>query len=332
MINKKQITLLFLLHFFLWGCMAEKMSEIQKITIHRFDNDLYDYLSGNKTQEDLAEKHQGFLDLFGERIIGIGRSDSEDFFPSLRQYFSHPELLQLYQDETELFSDISSVEESLSTGFHFLTSTFDSLEIPQIYMHTSGLNQNIIISEQYLSISADKYLGEQYPMYNKYFYDYQRRNMIQERLACDYLLGFLMSTFPIAATNNGMPTLLDEIIYQGKLLYLITLAMPADAVFMCYNQEEEDWFQENEADVWTFIVQEKHLFSQNRMVISKYIQEAPYSSFFSEQSPSKIGVRVGLQIVRSYMKNNKRASLPELMRPTEDGQSFLQKSKYRPNR
>jgi len=326
---EKKHWIIFLYCLLFISCGEKKVyGEKTNLSIHRFDKDLQSFLTGNTSQEELTAEYNDFLDLYGEEVIGIGRQDSAGFFLRLNQFFSHPDLKQLYADELKTFEDLSKTEEQLSDGFSFLQASFDSIAIPTLCIHVSGLNQNIIVSEQFISIAADKYLGAEYPLYTNFFYDYQRQSMIPERLASDYLLGFLLSTFTPPATNSS---LLDRMLYEGKLRYLLALALPehSEAEIMAYTEQQENWCRENKANVWKMIIQEKHLFSNDQLLIDRYVNEAPYTSPISDQSPGRLGVWVGYQIIKAYMKESRNESLQSLMNHT-DSQEILKTSKYKP--
>ncbi len=327
-IHKKTLGL-FLIFLFFFSCTEKKAyGEDAYITINRFDKALYSYLSGQTSEEDLLKDHRDFLNLYGEKVIGIGKVDSLGFFSRLTTFFSNPELKQLYLDELNTFEDINEKNKKISYGFNFLKNTFDSLKIPQVYMHVSGLNQNIIVSEKFLSISADKYLGERYKLYADFFYDYQRQNMNPERIVPDYLLGFLMTEFPL---ENDLKSLLDRMIYEGKIRYILSLALPSysNAQIIGYSDKQEEWCMKNESKIWKTIIGSKHLFSQDPLIADKYINEAPYTSFLSDNSPGKVGIWVGYQIVCEYMKHSNRISLENLIKNT-NSQEILKISTYNP--
>jgi hypothetical protein len=65
------------------------------------------------------------------------------------------------------------------------------------------------------------------------------------------------------------------------------------------------------------------------MSIKRFIDDAPYTAAFSEESPGRTGVWLGWQIVRSYMKQNKNTKLANLMN-NANYQSILNQSGYQP--
>jgi hypothetical protein len=327
-INSKKIPFfsLFIAICFFTGCSNKKMyGEIKpEFQIIRFDRDLYDYLVNNKSIDSLSE-NKFFLDTFG-KIIHIGSPDSVGFYTRLKDYFAEPTLRRLYQYEQEKLADITGINKELASGMELLFRHFPSLKQPRIYMHVSGLSQNIVVSDSVLSLSADKYLGADYPLYQDYFYDYERHLMTPERIVPDYLLGFLMANFPFKGNNE---ILLDKMLYEGKLRYILSCLLPEREIqeYVAYNEEQYHWCKTHEVKIWKLILENKHLFAPDFHVSEQYIKPAPHTASLPAESPGRVGVWLGFQIVRSYMKNNSRTSWAELME-ANDAKEFLKKSKY----
>ena len=65
---------------------------------------------------------------------------------------------------------------------------------------------------------------------------------------------------------------------------------------------------------------------------ARFIQRAPFSKFYLEldqESPGSVGVFIGWQIVRAYMKNN-NVTLQELA--LKDAKTIFDQSKYKPKK
>jgi hypothetical protein len=295
--------------------------------ILRFDKDLYQYLVNNEP-DSVLEKYKDLLDVFGEGVLHIGKSDSAGFYVRLRQYFSEPTLMNLYKSEQDSLDDISEINSELSRGLTAFFEQFPQVQPTKIYLHVSGLHQSVIVSDVILSLSADKYLGADYPMYSLYFYDYQRQLMASDRIVPDYLLGLLMANFPFKGNED---VLLDKIIYEGKLRYLLSQLLPDRQAweYVGYNREQYSWCSNHQSQIWKTILENQHLFAANYLTTTQYLKEAPYTAFLSTESPGKVGIWLGYQIVISYMKQNPNTSLPQLMEIT-DYQELFKKSKYRP--
>ncbi|MDR2087048.1 MAG: gliding motility protein GldB [Dysgonamonadaceae bacterium] len=327
--RKSPIILFTVISFLFSGCSGKTVygEEYSRWQIHRFDTDLYAYLCRGETSI-FNETNRLFLDGFGKHVIDIGTSDSVGFEERLIDYFSEPTLRNLYADEQKKLEDISHINKELAYGMEMLLTNFPSLKPPRIYIHVSGLNQNVVVTDDVLSLSADKYMGSDYPLYQGFFYDYQRQLMAPERIAPDYLLGFLTANFPLKGNNE---ILLNKILYEGKLRYLLSRLLPDRKVweYVGYNEEQYRWCVDREAKIWTLILENKHLFTSDYRITEKYIKPAPYTAFLPVESPGRVGVWLGFRIIGSYMENNPQTSLSDLIAIT-DYNELLQKSKYRP--
>ena len=99
-----------------------------------------------------------------------------------------------------------------------------------------------------------------------------------------------------------------------------------------YSKLNMDWARQNEHYVWTYFVEKELLFSSENKLITRFINNAPFSKFYlsiDNESPGMIGRFIGWEIVKSYMKNN-NTSLIEmiLMNPIH----IYNKSKYKPRK
>jgi hypothetical protein len=223
--------------------------------------------------------------------------------------------------------DIVKINNELSYGVEALLQYFPSLKQPKIYMHVSGFNQNVIVADDFISLSADKYLGADYPLYREFFFDYQRQLMSPDRITPDYLLGFLMANFPF---QGNAEVLLDKMLYEGKLRYVLSQLIPEREIweYVGYSQEQYTWCRNNEARIWKQILENKHLYTPNSITTGQYINSAPHTASLPVESPGRVGVWVGFQIVNTYMRNNSHTSLKELMEMT-NYQQLLKQSKYK---
>jgi hypothetical protein len=214
----------------------------------------------------------------------------------------------------------------LGVAFERMKSLLPDIQIPAIYFHVSGLQQNFIVADSLISCSIDKYLGADFPLYQDYFYDYQLRNMTSSRMVNDYLTVWLKSENPFQGRDN---VLLDRMIYEGKILYVMAAIFENIAYkdMMNLPDKEYDWLNNNESALWTTIIQRKHLYTPDIVTTEKYFLLSP-ATFLADDAPGNIGSFLGYRIVQSYMRNTK-SDIPELMK-NADYQDILTRSKYKP--
>ena len=120
-------------------------------------------------------------------------------------------------------------------------------------------------------------------------------------------------------------------IYLGKIVYLTSVSLPNQDLqnILGYTRGQYDFCENNEAQMWHYIAEQKHLFSTDRLTVSKYCDPAPSTAYFPQSSPGRSGLFIGYKIVESYLENNKDVTLEQLMEDN-DSQMILEKSGYNP--
>jgi uncharacterized protein YjaZ len=103
----------------------------------------------------------------------------------------------------------------------------------------------------------------------------------------------------------------------------------ADSLKIGFTKKQLEFCKKNEASMWTYLAEQKMLFTTDRMNIKRFMDDGPYTSAFGDESPARAGAWLGWQIVRSYMKEHKEMKLADLMN-NNDFQSILNQSGYQP--
>lgn len=310
------------------GTTVKKEGDTQNaITIVRFDKDIYDYLQQpDATKETtLKEKYPVLLPAFGR--IAMDNSDPETFFTSLREYFSHSMLQKIYQDALATFSDVSPYEKELSSANVLIIEKFAGKMLPELAMHVSGFRENVIILNNLISISTDKYLGNNYAAYINYFQPFERQQMQPKYLVRDYIKAWLMSD--IIKPETEEQSLLSAMVYEGKILYALSQLLPDRSTddIIGYTSQQSSWCANNEKDIWQKIVKQNYLFSTDHMVITRLISDGPATTLLSPEAPGRAGAWVGWQMVSKYAQK-KNTSLDDILKT--DAQAILKEGKYNP--
>ncbi|MDR1646263.1 MAG: gliding motility protein GldB [Tannerellaceae bacterium] len=314
------------------GCQGQNgntLSQAEPVHIHRFDKALLRLIeSGNDVtiQGELLCDYPEMIDIAGKAILNMQTPEMPGFFDRLVNYYSEPTLLGLYRDAVARYDSIADIEQQLGNAFAWLKACFPTLAVPQIYMHVSGLNQNVLAADNLLSLSIDKYMGASYPLYQNFFRDDQRQKMQHSRIAPDYLTGWLLSEYPFTGKEA---VLLEQMVYEGKIRYLLFEALPglAPHTGMGWTEKAHAWCVKNEASIWKTIVERKHLYTPDLITTRKYIEDTP-ATFLSDEAPGNIGVWIGLQIVRRYMEET--GATPAMLIKETNAQTILAQSKYKP--
>lgn len=276
---------------------------------------------------DLKENYRHFLPLYLSHLTDSVISD-EEAAKLLKDFATSTLVAETNAKVVETFSDISGIESELSDAFTYLAHYFPNIDLPKISFFVSGLNFPMMANRDFsvLGVGVDFYLGEDYEPYKAVVYDYMQHNMQPNRISVDVVSAVLLKNFPYDGKQNR---LLDNILYQGKIIYLLSVFMPNRSVasIIGYTDEQMAWAENNEERIWETIVGNKDLYSSDLHLIGKYINEAPFTAPVSQESPSKLGVWIGFKIVDSYMNKNADTTLQKLMQ-MNDYQQLLQDSGF----
>ena len=330
---KSKLIYFIFLFLFIASCINENsrslgfdVSEIDigDFKILRYEQDLFK-INPDKVKQGLQaiqEKYQVFL--------AADLTDSTNI-NQIRDFITNPELIQAYQTIKLKFPDLNSINIELEEALKYYKFYFPDQQTPSVYTYISGFQYEypVQISNHTMVIGLDLYLGSNYQTYHQMgipVYKTDRMNPDYISVDCMKEIAGQLLPPPPSAT-----TFLDEIIYYGKIMYFLDATLPnKEAHFKIgYGPEKLNWCIENESNLWAFIIDNQILFSSDYEIIRKFISDGPFTAAFSKESPARIGVWFGWQIVKSYMNHNPEITLPELFADT-DSKSIFSKSKFKP--
>ena len=233
----------------------------------------------------------------------------------------------------DVFGDFKSDQEELIDLFKHFKYYLPKFKSPDVYTILSDFDFEypVLYSGDRLFVSLDMYLGANSTEYDS-FPLYLKNNFRKERIridAGDAVLRTIVSKEPYDKT------MVNEMIYNGKLLYINKLMNPEmpDNEIIGYTEDKFEWCENKEVDIWTFMVIGQYLYSSDPQLKKRFIDPAPFSKFFLDidrESPGRIGAWLGWKIVDSYMKHND-VSLEELIL-NKDSKSIFVNSKYKPRK
>ena len=306
--------------------------DAEKMEIVRFDKDLMNVQEASVAQDVkvLYDRYPVFMPLWVEDILGIPSADTAYLEKALPEFLNDTTygFKATNKREQELFADVSDLEQSLSKAFARIKWLYPETEVPALYLFVSGFQTPIYFAEDIIGIGADMYLGSDYEYYNRVVYDYQKQTMRKECIPVDVASAFLFRNIPYTSTKSR---LLDQMIYRGKVMYLTAQIfddLPGYEV-MGWKKEQWDWCVKNEKAIWHLVMDKRDLFKTESLVLTSYLNDGPFTSEISQDSPGRLGIWLGWRIAQSYMEHNETVTLQELM-AEGDAQKILEESFYKP--
>ena len=238
---------------------------------------------------------------------------------------------ELYKKSQEVFEDFENEKAQIEDLFKHVKYFHTNFESPKIITLITNLDyeNKIVYADSLLLVSLDMYLGRNSEVYQD-FPVYLSQNFDKSQLVVDMAKAISDRYF----VENKSRQFLDMVIGSGKKMYMIDSYLPAfsDAHKIGYSEAEYEWAMANESQIWKYFIENKVLYSTDSGLYDRFMAEGPFSKFYidiDKESPGRIGVWLGWQIVRSYMINND-VTLQQLLRT--DAEEIFKNSKYKPKK
>jgi len=280
---------------------------------------------------------QAFFDAKPENLADV-KAEYPDFFPEGTpdavwiDKMQHPQWRELYQEVEKKYKNFGTQQSEIEDLFKHIKYYFPTIKTPTIYTVISEMDNNskAIYANDKLVIALELYLGKDHKFYGE-FPAYLRQNFEQRQMLPDIVSSFAFGVLP----NPKDKDLLSMMISSGKELYLKDILLPeySDAERIGYSEDQIKWSKENESYIWEYFVNDKLLYSTDSKLANRFINVAPFSKFYLEidnESPGRIGQWVGWQIVRSFMENNPKVTVQDLIKMNE--KDIFELSKYKPKK
>ncbi len=238
---------------------------------------------------------------------------------------------ELNVEVEKAFPEFSKEEDGLYDLFQHTKYYFPSFKIPHIITITSEVDyrNKVLLTPDFLFISLDTYLGKDHPFYIG-LQEYLKKNFEKDQILPDVANEIAEQFVP----KPDSKTFLAHMVYYGKILYLKDRLLPkiADHHKIGYSEEELEWANANEEEVWRYFVERELIFDSNTDLHSRFLYPAPFSKFYLEldaESPARLGQYIGWQMIRQYMNKN-NVSLQEML--TTNAETIFNKANYKPKK
>jgi hypothetical protein len=303
------------------------------IEIKRLEKDLFTVNPEDISAKvpELKIKYDGFLQLFSY-VINTGDINDPSFGDLLSGFCTDKQNNDVYSMTMKLYPDLAAIEKSLENAFRHYLYYFTGYTVPKVYSCVTGFNNSIITGDSALGIGLDRYLGadcEYYPRLE--IYNYIAARMTPVYIVPDCMYGWGASEWDFASMNYPADNVMAEMIHEGKLRYFEKCMLPElpDEIIFGFTPGQMKFCRNNEGQMWQYLVENDLVFKTDHFIIRKLIGEAPFTSYFTNESPGRAAVWLGFRIVESYMARNKGIGLESLMNDINI-QGILEKSKYNP--
>jgi gliding motility-associated lipoprotein GldB len=239
--------------------------------------------------------------------------------------------LELFNKSQVVFNNLTTEKDQIKDLFKHVKYYHNSFKSPKIITLITNLDyeNKIIYADSLLFVSVDMYLGKSSEIYQN-FPVYLSQNFDKSHLVVD-MAEVISKRYFIPSKKRQF---IDLMINEGKKMYMVDCYLPSisNAKKIGYSPDKFEWVAANESQLWKYFIENKLLFSTDPKLYTRFIANAPFSKFYidiDKESPGRIGVWLGWQIVRSYMNNN-NVTLQQLLHTNSE--EIFKKSKYKPKK
>lgn len=279
----------------------------------------------------LRDSFDYFIQLFSY-VIDAGLTSDTEWYDRMIMFCTDRQNNDVYEYVKEQYPSLEICEAELTEAWKHYLFHFPGKSVPQLFSFVSGFNNSIIIGDSVLAIGLDRYLGADNKFYPQLgIYNYLSNNMRPEKIVSDCMYAWGSVLWEIEESTGSDNSLLDIMIHQGKLLYFTKCMIPRekDSVLFGFTSSQMSFCLNNESQMWEYLIEHDLLFNTDPLTINKLTGAAPFTTYFTNESPGKSTVWIGFKIVESFMKNNPGIDLKQLME-IKEAQTILNDARYAP--
>jgi hypothetical protein len=287
----------------------------------RFDRDFFKthQNDGEHADQVLYQKYGQFYVDYLEFILRLGPFGERSTAEMCQSFLSDEAILDAY-DQIQLVHDplISDYDKGFQDAFRHHKYYFPKETIPEVVYYHSGFNFGIYPTDSLLAVGLEFYLGPNNELVQQLpgdvFPQYFREKMRPDYLVSDAVRGWLLVKHQHTFDDSN---LLGHLIYYGKVMYLVDAMMPdvEDSIKMNYRSDQMAWVIKNEPLIWRELAQQTVMFDTRVFEINKWLMDGPFTNAQNvpQDSPPRLGIWMGRQIIHDYMAANPDLTLDDLL-------------------
>ena len=158
-----------------------------------------------------------------EDILHIGEVNDPQINKKFLTFFQDSTLQMIVSDAEPQYANMDDINQQLNKAFFNLKGRLPDMPLPQVYAQIGALDQSIVIGNQSIGISLDKYLGEDYPLYKKFYSASQLKAMSRSYIVPDCLSFYLLSLYPMPDFEQRSQ--IDRDLHIGKIMWVCNQAL-----------------------------------------------------------------------------------------------------------
>lgn len=336
----RRLLFLLIITGFLGACGRKDVPDVSGITVdlqvHRFEQDVFkiDTMKFEQSTDDLAKKYPTFYTDFVYNILALPMQNA---YPEVfrRQLISFIQSYQPVKDSADhVFANFEEVHQQVQQSLKYVKYYFPQYQLPGKLITFIGPIDSYgnILTTNALAVGLQLYMGGNYSLYQSAAGQELYPSYISRRFSAEYIPVNCIKTIvdDIFPDNYAGRPLIEQMVQAGKRLYILDKLMPytADTLKTGYTLNQLEGANKNEQNIYSFFVQNELLYVTDPSIIKDYMNDAPSTQAFGQESPGFIGQFVGWQIVKKWMDDREDVTLNKLIET--DPKTIFAQARYKP--
>lgn len=330
-----------IIFLFFTGCTHDPLKvDVSNIHLNlesiRLDEEIFnaDWNSPQETNRKLYAQYGEYYKFYAQFILNNQLSiESPDMGKYIAGFATDNTMRGFYNAIDSRYGNEKFIPylKELEKAFKHFKHYYPGEPIPVVFTFQSGFNYKVVPNDTLLGLGLEWYIGSENELVKRLsgqvFPAYEKSKMLPEYLVVDGIKGFLKVKYQDKLT---MENLLNVMVFYGKIMYFTDAMLhdKPDAVKMNYTVEQWKWCEENQKLIWIYLAENNLLFDSSMREISKWVNDGPFTSGLPQESPSRVGIWMGWQMVRQYMDKHPETTLVQMLE-IEDDSKFL--NSYKPS-
>lgn len=204
-----------------WRLKPNDEADKAAIAVERYDRTECLYLTTGdySALQRMNTKYPMQTRMLIEDVLQIGQVNDPEISTKFLRFYRDSSLQALISEAERQYASMDDINEGLTKAFCRLRKHLPDLETPQVYAQIGALDQSVVVGNNTIGISLDKYLGADYSLYQKYYPEAQRRQMIRSMIVPDCMVFYLLSLFPMPNDRQLSQTECD--VHMGRIQWAV---------------------------------------------------------------------------------------------------------------
>jgi len=159
-----------------------------------------------------------------EDVLQLGAVTDSHINNKFLSFFQDSTLQNIISDAEAQYANMDDLNDMLTASFIKLKKLLPNIQYPVIYTQIGALDQSIIVGDKLIGISLDKYLGKDYPVYQRFYSEQQRESMERKYIVPDCLTFYLLSLYPMK--DHDQQSQLNRDLHIAKVMWTVNQVLP----------------------------------------------------------------------------------------------------------